>query len=61
MFLVWGRVDQASKSSSVMGSKNYFSQFIFQIILDLFRFFSSLFFLNFRIIATVSGLTARGT
>ena len=61
MFSVWRSVDQASKSSSMMGFKNYFSQFIFQIVLDFFRFFSSLFFLIFRIIATVSGLTAKGT
>jgi len=61
MFSVWSSVDRASESTSVMGFKNYFSQFIFQIVLDFFRFFSSLFFLIFRIIATVSGLTARGT
>ena len=61
MFSVWSSVDQASESSSVMGFKNYFSQFIFQIVFDFFRFFSSLFFLNFRMIATVSGLTINGT
>ena len=61
MFSVLSSVDRASESSSVMGFKNYFSQFIFQSVLDYFRFFSSLFFLNLRMIATVSGLTARGT
>ena len=61
MSSVLSSVDRASESSSVMGFKNYFSQFIFQIVLDCFRFFSRLFFMIFRTIATVSGLTAKGT
>ena len=61
MFSVWRSADRASKSSSVVGFKNYFSQFIFQIVFDFFHFFSRLFFLIFWMIATVSGFITRGT